>query len=449
MMAVSAARLLRDGMVCFVGIGLPSQAANLARRTNAPGLVLVYESGTIGAKPTRLPLSIGDGELADTADAVVSVPEIFAYWLQAGRIDVGFLGAAQIDRHANLNSTVIGPYDEPTVRLPGAGGAPEIATSAKEVFVMLRQSLRTFVSELDFRTTPGGSVSTVVTDLGVLEPRGEERELTLTSVHPGVDADQAREATGWDLRVADDLSVTPGADRGRADRAAGARRPRRLVTEVDPPYLYPDYRSTVARAPSRALLPLPEELHGLAAPVFGEDTVAPGDADLTSGHAGEPLGERIIVTGRVLDDDGRPVRTRCSRSGRPTRPAATSTRSTSIPLRSIRTSPAPAARLTDDEGRYRFVTVKPGAYPWKNHANAWRPAHIHFSVFGRAFTQRLVTQMYFPGDPLFAYDPIFNSVRDPKARELLVARFDLETTEPEWALGYQWDIILRSTPFEE
>ena len=143
MMAVSAARLLRDGMVCFVGIGLPSQAANLARRTSAPGLVLVYESGTIGAKPTRLPLSIGDGELADTADAVVSVPEIFAYWLQAGRIDVGFLGAAQIDRHANLNSTVIGPYDSPTVRLPGAGGAPEIATSAKEVFVMLRQSLRT------------------------------------------------------------------------------------------------------------------------------------------------------------------------------------------------------------------------------------------------------------------------------------------------------------------
>ena len=209
MMAVSAARLLRDGMVCFVGIGLPSQAANLARRSSAPGLVLIYESGTIGAKPTRLPLSIGDGELADTADAVVSVPEIFAYWLQAGRIDVGFLGAAQIDRHANLNSTVIGPYDQPTVRLPGAGGAPEIATSAKEVFVMLRQSLRTFVSELDFRTTPGESVSTVVTDLGVLEPCREERELTLTSVHPGVDADQAREATGWNLRVADDLSVTP------------------------------------------------------------------------------------------------------------------------------------------------------------------------------------------------------------------------------------------------
>ncbi len=209
MMAVSAARLLRDGMVCFVVIGLPSQAANLARRTSAPALVLVYESGTIGAKPSQLPLSIGDGELADTADAVVSVPEIFAYWLQAGRIDVGFLGAAQIDRHANLNSTVIGPYDKPHVRLPGAGGAPEIATSAKEVFVMLRQSPRTFVPELDFRTTPGGSVSTVVTDLGILEPRGEGRELTLKSVHPGVEVEQVGEATGWDLRVADDLSVTP------------------------------------------------------------------------------------------------------------------------------------------------------------------------------------------------------------------------------------------------
>jgi glutaconate CoA-transferase subunit B len=209
MMAVAASRLLRDGMVCFVGIGLPSEAANLAKRTSAPGLVLVYESGTIGAKPTRLPLSIGDGELADTADAVVSVPEIFAYWLQAGRIDVGFLGAAQIDRHGNLNSTVIGPYDAPQVRLPGAGGAPEIATSAKEVFVMLRQSPRTFVSELDFRTSAGGSVSAVVTDLGILEPRGQDRELTLASVHPGVEVDRVREATGWELAVSDDLSVTP------------------------------------------------------------------------------------------------------------------------------------------------------------------------------------------------------------------------------------------------
>jgi glutaconate CoA-transferase subunit B len=208
MMAVAAARLLRDGTVCFVGIGLPSQAANLALRTNATGLVLVYESGTIGAKPSQLPLSIGDGELAETATAVVSVPEIFAYWLQAGRIDVGFLGAAQIDRYGNLNSTVIGAYEEPKVRLPGAGGAPEIATSVREVFVMLRQTARTFVQELDFRTTLGHAVSRVVTDLGVLEPRGTDRELTLTAVHPGVEPDAARAATGWDLRVADDLERT-------------------------------------------------------------------------------------------------------------------------------------------------------------------------------------------------------------------------------------------------
>jgi glutaconate CoA-transferase, subunit B len=206
-MAVEAARRLRDGSVCFVGIGLPSLACNLARATHAPDVVLVYESGTIGAKPAELPLSIGDGELAETADVVVSVPEMFAYWLQGGRIDVGFLGAAQIDRHGNLNSTVIGGYDEPKVRLPGGGGAPEIATAAREVFVMLRQSRRTFVERLDFRTSVGERVTVVITDLGVLEPR--DGELTLTHVHPGVDADAAHEATGWRLRVAEDLRETP------------------------------------------------------------------------------------------------------------------------------------------------------------------------------------------------------------------------------------------------
>ncbi|HEU5363217.1 MAG TPA: CoA-transferase subunit beta [Gaiellaceae bacterium] len=205
-MAVEAARRLEDGTVCFVGIGLPSLAANLARRTHAPGCVLVYESGTIGAKPRRLPLSIGDGELAETADAVVPVPEMFAYWLQAGRIDVGFLGAAQIDRHGNLNSTVIGAYDKPAVRLPGGGGAPEIATGVRDVFVMLRQTRRAFVPALDFTTTLGERVRVVVTDLGVLEPR--EGELTLVATHPGVTADDAREATGWELRLADDLRET-------------------------------------------------------------------------------------------------------------------------------------------------------------------------------------------------------------------------------------------------
>jgi glutaconate CoA-transferase, subunit B len=222
MMAVAAARRLRDGVVCFVGIGLPSQAANLARATHAPGIVLLYESGTIGAKPRSLPLSIGDGELAETADTVVPVVEMFSYWLQGGRVDVGFLGAAQIDRHGNLNTTVIGDYGTPKVRLPGAGGAPEISALCGETMVMLRHSRRAFVGELDFRTTvgqgdgpgsrerlglPGKGVTAVVTDLGVLEPDPESRELVLVLVHPGVVAEDVRAQTGWDLRVADDLVV--------------------------------------------------------------------------------------------------------------------------------------------------------------------------------------------------------------------------------------------------
>ncbi len=219
MMAVEAARRLDDGAVCFVGIGLPSLAANLARRTHAPDCVLIYESGTIGAKPQQLPLSIGDGELAETADAVVSVPEMFAYWLQGERIDVGFLGAAQIDRHGNLNSTVIGGYDSPKVRLPGGGGAPEIATSVRDVFVLLRQTPRAFVDELDFTTSVGDRVRVVVTDLGILEPR--DGELTLVAVHPGVTVDEVRAATGWDLRVADDVHETapPSEDELAALRA--------------------------------------------------------------------------------------------------------------------------------------------------------------------------------------------------------------------------------------
>jgi glutaconate CoA-transferase subunit B len=222
MMAVAAARRLPDRTVCFVGIGLPSKAANLARATHAPGCVLIYESGCIGAKPVHLPLSIGDGELAETADAVVSVPEIFAYWLQAGRIDVGFLGAAQIDRFGNLNSTIVGgDYDHPKVRLPGAGGAPEIAASCHETFVMLRQTPRAFVEKLDFRTSvghgdgpgfrkrhglPGAGVTVVVTDLGILEPDPGTCELVLTSLHPGSTADEARAATAWPLQVADDVA---------------------------------------------------------------------------------------------------------------------------------------------------------------------------------------------------------------------------------------------------
>jgi len=223
-MIVAAARALRDGAVCFVGIGQPSTAANLARRTHAPSLVLVYESGTLGAKPDRLPLSIGDGVLADTADLVIGVPEVFNYWLQAGRIDVGFLGAAQIDRFANINTTVIGPdYDNPKVRLPGAGGAPEIAASAREVIVVVRQSRRSFVERVDFITSVGhgrgpgdrqrlglrgAGPTEVITDLGILKPHPETRELILTALHPGVTIEQARAATGWDLAVAPDLTVT-------------------------------------------------------------------------------------------------------------------------------------------------------------------------------------------------------------------------------------------------
>ena len=223
MMTVAAARLLQPDCVCFVGIGLPSAAANLARATHAPGIVLVYESGTIGAKPSVLPLSIGDGELAETADAVVSVPEIFAYWLQAGRIDVGFLGAAQIDRFANINTTVIGDYARPSVRLPGAGGAPEIASAAKEVYVIIEQSRRTFVEKVDFVTSAGyldgydarartgargAGPTVVITDLGVLRPDPASKELTLVSLHPGVTLERVRAATGWELAVVPQLATT-------------------------------------------------------------------------------------------------------------------------------------------------------------------------------------------------------------------------------------------------
>jgi glutaconate CoA-transferase, subunit B len=204
---IVAARTLIGTRSCFIGVGRPSTAAILARMVHVPDLVLVYESGTIGAKPYRIPLSIGDGELAETADVIVSVPEMFNYWIGPGRIQVAFLGAAQIDRHANLNSTVIGDYDRPKVRLPGAGGAPEIATACQEVIVIATHSRRTFVERLDFLTTSGARTRAVITDLGVLELI--EGELALTAVHPGVTAEQVHAATGWDLRVADDLAETP------------------------------------------------------------------------------------------------------------------------------------------------------------------------------------------------------------------------------------------------
>src|SRR5215470_3817039 len=223
-MTIAAARLLRNGAVCFVGIGLPSTAANLARLTHAPDVVLIYESGTIGAKPDVLPLSIGDGNLAETADTVVSIPEIFRYWLQGGRVDVGFLGAAQIDRFANINTTVIGDYKKPSTRLPGAGGAPEIASCAREVILILKQSARAFVKKLDFVTSaghldggdarkrlglPGKGPVAVVTDICIMDPNENTKELTVTHLHPGVTREQVTTATGWEVQFAQILQETP------------------------------------------------------------------------------------------------------------------------------------------------------------------------------------------------------------------------------------------------
>jgi len=222
-MTIAASRLLKNGAVCFVGIGVPSTAANLARLTHAPDIVLIYESGPIGAKPEVLPLSIGDGDLAERADTVVSTPEIFRYWLQGGRVDVGFLGAAQIDRFANINTTVIGDYKKPTTRLPGAGGAPEIASCAKEVILILKQSARAFVKKLDFLTSvgyldggdartklglPGKGPVAVVTDLCIMEPQETTKELTVVQMHPGVTREQIQKATAWDIQFASEVKET-------------------------------------------------------------------------------------------------------------------------------------------------------------------------------------------------------------------------------------------------
>jgi protocatechuate 3,4-dioxygenase beta subunit len=217
----------------------------------------------------------------------------------------------------------------------------------------------------------------------------------------------------------------------------------RAGNKADPPYLSPDYKSTVLRAPSRPLVLMPQTLSEITGPVYGHSDVSPREADLTTQHSGEPLGERIVVRGRVLDEAGRPVPNtlieiwQCNAAGRY--------------AHEVDQHPAPldpnftgtGRVVTDAEGRYQYTTIKPGAYPWRNHTNAWRPAHIHLSLFGPSFLTRLVTQMYFPGDPLFPFDPIFNSVPDPRARERMICRFDLETTRPEWALGYTFDIVLR------
>jgi glutaconate CoA-transferase subunit B len=224
MMTIVASRALKISHVCFDGIGEPSAACNLARLTHAPGITLIYESGTIATKPNVLPLSIGDGELCETALTTVSVPEMFRYWLQGGRISIGFLGGAQIDRFANLNTTSIGPYDKPKVRLPGGGGAPEIATSCGEVFIIMAQGKRAFVDKLDFVTSLGhgdgpGSrerlgVKTkgptrIITDLCVMEPDPASKELTVMAIHPGVAREQIIENTGWKVKFAGTVAGTP------------------------------------------------------------------------------------------------------------------------------------------------------------------------------------------------------------------------------------------------
>jgi len=224
MLTIAASRAVADDDICFVGIGQPSAACNLARQTHAPGITLIYESGTIGARPTVLPLSIGDGELCATALTTVSVPEFFRYWLQSGRITVGFLGAAQLDRFGNINTTVIGPYASPSVRLPGAGGAPDMAVSCQRIFIVMPHSPRGLVDRLAFMTSLGHGTggdararlgirtagpAKVITDLCILEPDPVTKELTVTSLHPGVDRDAVAAATGWPVRFADALAETP------------------------------------------------------------------------------------------------------------------------------------------------------------------------------------------------------------------------------------------------
>ncbi len=224
MMTIAAARALRNDDICFVGIGMPSAACNLARLTHAPDITLIYESGTIATKPDVLPLSIGDGELCDTALTTVSVPEMFRYWLQGGRITVGFLGGAQIDRFANLNTTVVGPYHKPKTRLPGSGGAPEISVACGEIFIIMRQATRSFVNKLDFVTSFGHGQggddrarigirtkgpTKLVTDLAIFEPDPQSKEMTVVSIHPGVTRERIAANTGWPVRYAATVAETP------------------------------------------------------------------------------------------------------------------------------------------------------------------------------------------------------------------------------------------------
>jgi protocatechuate 3,4-dioxygenase beta subunit len=225
----------------------------------------------------------------------------------------------------------------------------------------------------------------------------------------------------------------------------------RFPKNSQPPSLYPPYRATVKRAPLKPLIIVPHTLSEITGPIYGHEKIREGDNDLTAQHAGEPLGERIIVSGRVLDSNGRPVPSSLIEVWQANSAGRYAHIKDQHPAPLDPNFTGAGRTLTDETGAYRFTTIKPGPYPWLNHYNAWRPAHIHFSIFGRAFISRLVTQMYFPGDPLFPFDPMFQSVPDERARQRMISKFDLETTQPQWATGYKFDIVLRgpeATPFE-
>ena len=392
--------------VCFVGIGQPSAACNLARLTHAPRITLIYESGTIGAQPTVLPLSIGDGELCATALTTVSVPEFFRYWLQSGRITVGFLGAAQVDRFGNINTTVIGPYATPTVRLPGAGGAPEMAVSLpadlhRDAALDARAGRTARLSSRRSATATGGErapgwasaptgPAKVITDLCIMEPDPMTKELTVTSLHPRRQREQVASRNGLAgalRRHGDRNAGTPPRASSRCCAALRARHgpgARRRMTRIErgipvmtfpttrtgthPPNDSPGYRQHRAAPSERAADRHSAHAVGAHRPVYPYGRMDVADSDLTRQHAGEPLGERIIVEGRVLDEDGRPVRQtlveiwQANAAGRYTH---------RIDQHAAPLDPnfSGAGRtITDDDGRYRFVTIRPGAYPWRNHA---------------------------------------------------------------------------------
>ena len=439
MLTVAASRAVGNDDVCFVGIGQPSAACNLARLTHAPRITLIYESGTIGAQPTVLPLSIGDGELCSTALTTVSVPEFFRYWLQSGRITVGFLGAAQLDRFGNINTTVIGPVRRadgaPAGRRRRArhGGvlpadlhrdAALVARAGRTARLrhLARPRRRAATRAPGSASAPQGPAK-VITDLCILEPdpitQGADGRRACI---PASAASRSPPRRDGRSASADTRDRNAGALRARARGAAqrcAPRRPRRTarhdrierglpVTHLsDGPNrarIRPTTRPATA-APRCAIrksrsIVIPHTLSELTGPVYPYGRMDVADSDLTRQHAGEPLGERIIVEGRVLDEDGRPLPQtlveiwQANAAGRYTH---------RIDQHAAPLDPnfSGAGRtITDDEGRYRFVTIRPGAYPWKNHHNAWRPAHIHFSLFGTNFLTRLITQMYFPGDPL-------------------------------------------------